>query len=112
MQRNREITQRQWYESSLEMCLIDVCLQMDRESEDNLFQIGIVDSSGDYLMNMSSAHLEIFAKATNTRIVLLTFWEQTRHFTYLDIDWRTDELQMRYEDQLSFFPHFGAGSLG
>lgn len=49
----------------------------------------MLDGFNKYSIRMSSAHLEVFAKATKPRIVLLTFWQSSRHFTYLDIDWKT-----------------------
>jgi hypothetical protein len=108
MQRNRSCGES-WLDFGLEMSLMDLRLQMDKTENENLYMIGKRDPSNEYTVQMSPAHLEVYAKATQTRIVLLTFWVQPRHFTYLDVDWRSDELQLRYEDRISSFPDFGAG---
>ena len=110
MQRNKSCgDQQNWLEFGLEMSLMDLALQMDKTEIENLYRIGERDPSNEYTVQMSPAHLEVYAKATKTRIVLLTFWWQPRHVTYLDVDWRNEELRLRYEDRLTSFPDFGAG---
>lgn len=110
MQRNQSCGDLQnWLEFGLPISKMDVISQMDKTEKDNLYMIRERDPSNESTVMMSAAHLEVYAKATKTRIVFLTFWLQPRHFTYLDVDWRNDELKLRYEDQISCFPDFGDG---
>jgi hypothetical protein len=76
---------------------------MEPPSDDNLFMIDSEGrDEGDWVIQMGNEHLEVFARATKTRIVLLHYWEDNqtkilRHtssnkFTCLVIDHRDGRL--------------------
>jgi hypothetical protein len=84
-----------------------------------LFNFYTPNDDGD-LPWMSARHLEVFAKATKTRIILLSYWggrndgdridqcRQRNQFTCLEIDWRfhgqrKQECKIVFEDGIPDF---------
>jgi len=57
---------------------------------------------------MDRRHLEVFAKATKTRIVFLYYWLPHKEFTCLDIDWR-DSVRAPAVKFYENIPDFGDG---
>ena len=52
---------------------------MNPDNEDNLYLIDPDESNqGGWVVQMGNEHLEVFARATKTRIVLLHYWEDMK----------------------------------
>jgi hypothetical protein len=96
MQRTPDVDETYW--STEGSSAAASVLSMDVEDPKNLeslFGITTLCDDGKYPM-MDCRHLEVYAKATRTRIVLLHFWgsigqssgPSNSKFTCLDIDWQ------------------------
>ena len=102
MQRQPGVNDDDWLGGGggLEGALGVLCFDFDEDDRESMFDIGVY--GGEEKTQLDCRHLEVFAKATKTRILLLFCWvqyeqkenkttERRIQFTCLDIDWRETE---------------------
>jgi hypothetical protein len=88
--RNPVTTDKEW-EQGKEVAQAGLDADLLDESE-GLFDIGkrVVEGEEE-VVQLDCRHLEVYAKATSTRIVVLRYWKKERQFACIDIDWRRTE---------------------
>ena len=91
------LTEPEWKDLVINAMEEQVRCIFDPDAAQNLYSIA------ESKEEMECPHLEVFAKATKTRIVLLYYWMEQDRYSCLDIDWRTPKPSFSYTEEIPTF---------